>query len=105
MDPKEMEKLMADDAAAENPPPPDGGEISVPMTALTAAGENPGDEAQPEEGDAVAVQLEGKFVRAEGGNGIIRVSTANGEPMTPPTPEPLADEGEALRAAAEEGGY
>lgn len=97
--------MMADDAATENPPAAAGVEISVPMAALTAAGENPGDEAQPEAGDAVAVQLEGTFVRAEGGNGIIRVTTANGEAMTAPAPAAPEDEGVALREAAEKGGY
>lgn len=103
MDPTEIDKLMTDDAAAEAPPEP-GVELSFPMAALSAAGENPDEEMKPEAGDAVAIQLEGTFVREEGGMGIVRVSQANGEAMTAPKPadesETMMDEGEALRAAA-----
>lgn len=101
---------MADEPAPPPPAPEPGVEMTFPLAALTAAGENPGEENQPEKGDAVAIQLEATFLRAENGMGIVRVSKANGQDMAAPGPEPSEDvalelEGEALRRDAEKGGY
>jgi len=104
-----MAEMAADADLAEPKPPEPGIEYAVPLAALTAQGEDDA-ETQPEAGDAVAVQLEGKFVRAENGQAIVRFTTANGEPMAPVAApsedEVLASDEAALRtrAAEEEGG-
>jgi hypothetical protein len=81
---------------------PAGVELVLPMAALTAAGETEGETHQPEPGDAVAVTLEAKFVRAEGGKAVIRIEKANGEPVAEaPETDGEADEEQKMRALAE----
>jgi len=72
-------------------------EVCVPSSAVAIAD---GDQnTGPEVGDQVAVTLEGKVSRVEGGHVYFTPDTANGEPMGQPKTEEqeLEQEGAELR--------
>jgi len=72
-------------------------DVCVPSSAVAIAD---GDQTtEPEVGDQVAVTLEGKVSRVEGGHIYFTPDTANGEPMSAPKSEDqeLEQEGAELR--------
>ena len=70
----------------QTPPPPDMGaatsmEVSVPLEALASPGED--DKlVNPEVGDLVQFQTEGKVARIEGDSAFVSVESVNGKPVS-----------------------